>query len=467
MTSTMKLWELSKPFSFLAVCFLLFFNYACEEAGGIGEEIGVNIETGVFFSDTFAINTSTVLIENNTKGASRILVGQYKDPVFGIVQAKGFFEVITDSLFLLTNSDFNASEDLLVYDSLILNLPFQYVYADTTAEQRFNLHRITEEGGIDSEKDFTNNSSLIYDPTPLASFQFKASTIQAKGGVTIKFDDTFGQEIFNYALNNTPRTEFRENFKGFVLVVDTTFNNNASIVGFKVLPNDFTDGNVSFMSLYYTEQQKREGKSDTLINRIRPFFALSGQRFNQIKSDRSNTPLAALQTPLDEIPASQSNFLTYLQSGTGVVTKLEFPTLKNLSTLGNVAINRAELVIKSQTGSSLDLDFVYPFNIIFHLIANGNEVERDDNGNPVFIIGDFDRSTGQTIPLTFSFNTRFEEYRGILTDHFNEVLSGRNSSQSLFIIPNSNITTTNRVILNNSPESGFSMQLRVFYTVFK
>ncbi|MDX2304085.1 MAG: DUF4270 family protein [Microscillaceae bacterium] len=463
----MKLWESSKPFSFLAACFLLFFNYACEEAGGIGEEIGVNVETGVFFSDTFAINTSTVLIENNTKGASRILVGQYKDPVFGIVQAKGFFEMLPDSLFLLTNSDFNASEDLLVYDSLILNLPFQYVYADTTAEQKFNLHRITEEGGIDSEKDFTNNSSLTYDPTPLASFQFKASTIQAKGGVTLKFDDTFGQEIFNYALNNTPRTEFRENFKGFVLVADTTFNNNASIVGFKVLPNDFTDGNVSFMSLYYTEQQKREGKSDTLFNRVKPFFALSGQRFNQIKSDRSNTPLVALQAPLDEIPSSQSNFLTYLQSGTGVVTKLEFPTLKNISTLGNVAINRAELVIKSQTGSSLDLDFVYPFNIIFHLIANGNEVERDDNGNPVFIIGDIDRSTGQTIPLTFSFNTRFEEYRGILTDHFNEVLSGRNSSQSLFIIPNSNITTTNRVILNNSPESGFSMQLRVFYTVFK
>jgi len=50
-------------------------------------------------------------------------------------------------------------------------------------------------------------------------------------------------------------------------------------------------------------------------------------QFNNIKYDRSGTALQSLQ-PYKAISSVLTNDVTYLQAGTGLVTRLDFPSVK-------------------------------------------------------------------------------------------------------------------------------------------
>ena len=461
----MKLWVSTRPiFYFITLLLSILSFYSCEQAGGIGEELGNNINSGVFFADTFTVKTSTVLVENETSGTSRLLVGNYIDPVFGKVYAQSYFEALPDSLLLVNNSD----DFPLIYDSLRITLPINYTYVDTTTEVKVNLHRIIQDGGIDEDTDYTNASSLEFDPNPIGTHQFKVSTADAEGQISFLISNEVGLEIFENANNNITVEEFRDSFKGFAILPDTNFNPDAAMVGFKVLQDNLLDGNIARVFLHYTERQLRDGESDTLINRLLPLLPTRGQRFNQIINDRSGTALSDLVNVNDEIPSSQSQDLLYAQAGTGVLTKIEFPTFQNLINLGNVAINRAELVLRVSPGSTTEL--APPFSLIFAELETGNQIRRDDNNNPIFLQY-VDPRTRTLVPISFDFNSRFEEYRAgntseFFTNYLNNFISGNTDTQSLLVTPSGNISTANRVILNNSSRSGFQIQLRVFYTVF-
>jgi hypothetical protein len=73
--------------------------------------------------------------------------------------------------------------------------------------------------------------------------------------------------------------------------------------------------------------------------------------FTSIQSDRSATDLAGLLSVRDKVEASESDDLSFIQSGTGVAMRIDMPYLRNLAQLSNHRLIKAELLLYPYRGS--------------------------------------------------------------------------------------------------------------------
>ncbi len=434
--------------SFLLIM-LLFGFFSCERSKEIGFGLVPREEVGVFFTDTLGIKTSTVLARVNTTNANALLVGQYQDPVLGEVKAQTYFQVVPDTLRLIRNDENN----LLIYDSLVVELNFSYFYGDLDATQTFALHRLTE--SISREAEYTNRSGLSFNPIPEKTFTLTGRQLEANPNYRIKLSDFVGLDVFEDAKNNVTRQAFIDNFKGFVLVSQANPGEAGFITAFGAVAN-------SRMALYYHED------SQTPFNRVLPFQVFAGFRFNQISSNRENTLLSnQLNNLFDEVSSTQTEDLAFVQAGVGLQTKISFPSLQSLKNRGNVAINRAEIVIKP-LAESTDV-FAQPNGIILYESDGSNKVLRSGEGENAFdlIVQVEGRNPfGFDSPLILNYNARNEEFVGNITTHLQLLFTGVKKNPSILISPSETAGRVNRLIINNQQNSPFAMKLRVFYTVF-
>lgn len=95
-------------------------------------------------------------------------------------------------------------------------------------------------------------------------------------------------------------------------------------------------------------------------------------QFNHIESDRSNTLLKDLNYANKEVKSENTDGRTFLQAGTGIVTKIKMPGLEKFLS-EKLSINKAELVIET----SPDTYAIYkapPSLILF--VANKGDVPK-------------------------------------------------------------------------------------------
>ena len=106
------------------------------------------------------------------------------------------------------------------------------------------------------------------------------------------------------------------------------------------------------------------------------------------------------------MPAAATGGFTYSQPATGVVTKLTFPSLKNLSPGGRVAINRADLTITPTIPANLL--FTNPGLLALAEVNEKNQLRRLPitgtgitafGGFPFVVpnVGPFDRTPGSFV----------------------------------------------------------------------
>jgi hypothetical protein len=75
-------------------------------------------------------------------------------------------------------------------------------------------------------------------------------------------------------------------------------------------------------------------------------------QYNKISSDRTNTSLASLQPGNKILSSGLTDNEVYMQAGVGIVTKVEFPYIKDLYNVNDVLlINSAVLVIEPVHGT--------------------------------------------------------------------------------------------------------------------
>lgn len=439
----------NKQLRSLLLIVVIFGFFSCERSKEIGFGLVPREEVGVFYTDTLSIEASTVLARVNTTNTNALLVGQYQDPMLGEVKAQTYFQVVPDTMRLLRNDDNN----LLIYDSLVVELNFSYFYGDLDAPQTFALHRLTE--NISTETEYTNQSAVSFNPTPEQTFTVTGRQLQENPNYRIKLSDFVGLDVFLDASNNVTRQEFIDDFKGFALVSQAAPGEE----GFMTAFGAFT---TSRMALYYHED------SETPFNRILPFQVVTGFRFNQISSNRSNTLLGnQLNNLFEEVSSTQTDGLSFVQSGVGLQTKVSFPYLQELKSRGNVAINKAELVIKAK-GESADI-FAQPNGIILYESDETNQIIRsgeDENAFDLIIQSEGRNPFGFDSPLILNYNARNEEFVGEITTHLQLLLTGVKENPAILISPTELAGRVNRLIINAQKDSPFSMKLRVFYTVF-
>ena len=79
-----------------------------------------------------------------------------------------------------------------------------------------------------------------------------------------------------------------------------------------------------------------------------PFYNNDNKQFNQVKSDRTGTPLSVFNSTNKEIVSTSTGNSAFTQILTGFMAKIKFPTLRSLLLRPDfVKILKAELIIQS------------------------------------------------------------------------------------------------------------------------
>ncbi|HUX84244.1 MAG TPA: DUF4270 family protein, partial [Chitinophagaceae bacterium] len=159
--------------------------------------------------------------------------------------------------------------------------------------------------------------------------------------ISIRLSDLFGDTLLHIMaskdLRGTIQTNFRNFFHGVALMPGP---NNTGVMGFGIA----TDS-AAVIRVYY------HYPGPNPVPRSQDFPVTNNiAQFNHFTSDRTGTPLAGLNSKnLLGISSSQTGNQTFVESGVGIATRIQLPTLTNIQKLAQFgAVIQARLVVQPQ-----------------------------------------------------------------------------------------------------------------------
>lgn len=274
----------------------------------------------VVFTDTLTIIRSTVMKDSLFTANGNLIAGRFEDTLLGPITSKSFLLPSATSGIVLP--------ERAVYDSIVLATKYVYYYGDTTQRYSVAAHQLTQDI---TTGPFYNQNGASYEATPLGQASFLPRP-RGNDSLRIRLNDQLGLTLFNEATANNIKTQdaLLKYFKGVALVVDDAYDS-----GFLGFAKERT-----MISLYY-HVDGPDGKT-------RSAFVLPiSQFYNQILNDRSGTAFEDLKSSSDRVSTDQTGGVSVVQSGVGLMTRLDFPFLHEFGAgLGKVVVNRAFLRVQ-------------------------------------------------------------------------------------------------------------------------
>ena len=177
-----------------------------------------------------------------------------------------------------------------------------------------------------------------------------------------------------------------------------------------------------------------------------------------IKHDYTGT---TLKTHLNS-PATSYD-INYVQPLGGVKTSIRFPYIKNLKSLGNITINKAELIVQIENGSDI-------FSPTPKLFLYRTDIAEQLQPMPDVLLGLTESSLGGF------YDSSKKRYRFTLTAYVQDLLSGKLLQYSTYISaedlkPGNNgklmpsVSTVSRAVFGSGNTAApIKMKLNVVYT---
>jgi len=320
-----------------------------------GGEFLDNGNTNIVYVDTFVPAWSTIYRDSfPTSGTGSLLVGRYTDPYFGVVSASTAFHIQPPALIDIANT--------ANFDSLTLELhPDKSFYGDTTKPIRLNVYQLAQRlFYLEGTTAMYNNRSVDFNPTAIGS----ASVLiwpKITDSVQVRLNDALGLDLFTKFRDKADEMknedDFINYFKGILISADASSNN--AIFG-------FADGTAELKLYYHESNLFNEEK------KLEFFITQSQFQFNQVRTDRTGTPLQSLTAVKPELPSDASNGAAYLQPATGLFTKVMFPTIRNLLQRTDYSrLMKAELIIKP-VQASYTPNFALPAQVNLYATDESN-----------------------------------------------------------------------------------------------
>ncbi|MHA8109797.1 DUF4270 family protein [Aquirufa sp. A-Brett2-W8] len=431
---------------------LSLFLVSCDTPKEIGDDL-FSVEVGLNYSDTITIKSSTVLIDSIYTGSpSTLLVGSYDHPVLGLAESSAFTQV--------SNIDTLFSKATSIYDSLTMRLAYGGYQGDTTKSQTLSVYRLLD--SLNRGTDYFANSTVRSDASIIGSHTFKPRPIRtrAMNGDSVQLDtlrfrmsDALGRELLSkYADVKVAAGSkgFRDYFPG--MLFKSSLSSAGAMIGF--------NPGYSRMTLYF------HNPGDPFKYSMDYYFSLSNAlypeilaRFNQIKSTKS-VALAGLKNPGNIVASTLTSGLTYIQAGTGVATKVEFPYLLNLKGNRNVAVNKAELVLTA--ADNIDLQQTIGQLSIVETNAT-NRTLRNSYGLKYLL------SEGGASVLTSVIEPGSKTYTFNVTTAIQSILVGKQANNGWIITPalTSNSAGNTRIINESTrfvPLQALKARLKIYYS---
>lgn len=432
---------------------------ACEDPQEIGSEVFAQ-DIGVLFTDTLTVDASTVLLDSIlTSSTSSLLVGRTIDPSLGLIETNSYFHIVPfDTLYSTVDTAGKKNVKWIRYpskvDSIRFFLPYNFYQGDTNQRQTIKLIQLADNALLDVDKQYYSNSdALALSTKTIGQVQnakirpIRNSNIISGTGKydTLRMPITDPSFISFIASQRDPKkdlatvgTEFRKTTRGFALTSESI--KNAAIVGF--------DPIYALMRVYYNYKytytlRNKANTADSITATVdttkfnflqvydREIATPKNVRFNKITTARAGA-LAKLVKVTDALPAKQANGEVYIENVSGLVMKVQFPTLAKLKAQADIAINKAELVLEPNVSPN---NFALPSDLLLVESTKNNRLLRtttDATGSLRVVTGEGSSAAYQNRTNNFTFN---------VTSSLQNILSGRNPSNGWIITPT--VFTTN------------------------
>jgi hypothetical protein len=437
--------------------------WACEDPNTLSVSrvfSGNNLQT--IYSDTFSVFTSTVQLDSfKTSGGGVVLLGRYNDDRLGHVSASSYFQLCYTGSFTQAYSS--------IFDSAVMVFPYDHSHmatGDTTKLMTIKGYEITEPlelrtppigNGLklsifNSGYGLFNTSTFTHSPTPIFSGTVKL--FPHTDTLSIRVPDSFARKWFlmakhdsvNHYFDNPNR--FLNFFQGMYVEADAS--TEACVAGFVVNDNSNTKRpRLLKLRFYY------KILSNGFLRQTHQDFTVYNAplQFNNIQYDRSGTNLASLE-PNKGISSVLTNNVSYVQAGTGLVTRLYFPSFKTFF-YNNPAItlNAAYLYVYPEAGS-------YPKNTLPPKVL---QIYMTDDSNmalaPLQVGGtaniSYDYQYGLSTQYTFD----------LFTYLFGQLKSSENFTTPLLLSPGGGLgTNVQRLYLADRIHPNTKIQLKIFYS---
>jgi hypothetical protein len=351
----MNLW--ARTAGQLTVLAVALFFFSCEDETSIlgfkkPSKFRVNYVDIPLGSDVLLLDSLRTSNFSSTGETNRLLVGRYTDDQFGEVSSTAITQ------FFTTNGSRTLLKEGAQFDSVSIELRFDFYNYGSRAPsiQTISVHEVEKELIIDSLNYYFNKSHTPYNPTPLGtkSFAIAPATFDelieenASDTVTINFplNYDFGKRIFDSAVRN----------RDAVTSLDTTFANVRPFVkefkGIAIVPQ--TADKLFGINPMTTETRIILHYHDATTDSLRLNLSFIGLiNYNEIIANRGSTELAGL-TQYSQ-PFDPGN-MRYVQSGTGVTTRLDFLKFYEFVDADSNAlmiVNSAELFLGTPEASSV------------------------------------------------------------------------------------------------------------------
>ena len=451
----------------LTLLISLFILSACSNPEGVGLDVDPEYAISGTLIDTSSIRTTTVREDSvATSNLSKYPLGYMLDPVFGVTEAN-----LAMSLNLPDETlTFGTSA---VLDSAVLVLKYADFYGDSVnTSYQIDVHQLEfpliQGGQYYNTSTFDFTSPVIGSKT-IQRVRLKDSVkvqniIKDKADgekrvapqIRIPLNSAFiTQNILNAGESALASTAaFREFFKGLYVTVNKTQTQGAGGVMYFDLGNE----NASGLELYYktTSGSTVDTTSKTLGIRYGSSPVAANFRHNY-----AGTPVE------QQLNAPQQMFsTTYVQGLAGLKTKVTFPYLSNLKALGNVTVNKAELVIDVEGGAN-------PFTPLPRLYLYRTDIA----GQKQLLPDVSDRDFRSVTDLEFGgfYSSTNKRYVFAITSYVQDIINGKLKQYDAFIAPadvaaqkSAAVSPTGlvagRSVLGAFGNPTYKMKLNIFYT---
>ncbi|MEJ7778054.1 MAG: DUF4270 domain-containing protein [Daejeonella sp.] len=456
----MKLYRLD----LLTMLISLFILGSCQNTDSIG--LDVDPATGINgnFTDTVSVRSTTVredTIPTNT--LSQYPLGYFADPIFGKTTAN-----IALTINLTNNNTTFGTAPVLDSAVLVLHYGDEF-YGDSTSKFQIDVHQLTSQLGrrtYYNTEGYNFNSSVI--GSRLVTIR-RRDSVKVNQIVTAKPDVVktkapqiripISASFINANFLKGPAANFSTNelfvkfIKGLYLKVNPAQSSGPGGVAFLNLADS------SRLDIYY-----KSTNGTAIDTTVSSFPILSGREpvTAQFNHDYTGTNI---QTQLNN-PSTQYDF-TYVQGLGGLRTRVRFPFIEKLKELGNITINKAELIVTVVGGT--DNYKPSPRMLMYRTdIASQRQFIPDFGMDPVVSLDD----------LSFGgfYDSSKQRYTLVVTTYIQDILKGKLKQYDAFLAPVSlnysrstgplaSGTTASRAVLG-SGKAGvtYKMKLNIIYS---
>lgn len=428
----------------LSVLFLTVF-FSCKKDGELYPKFNDENLT-VNYVDTFTINTSVVRDSIQTNNAYLNLLGICNDSVFGLSSSSIYSQVT----LLGANVNFGSNP---VIDSVVLTLKYQSAtsfYGNLSTPMTINVYQLAQK--MTEDKYYATDSVLYNNLLGASSFSpyvndsvkgvimNGSDTIDLAPHIRITLNNTLGQTLLDLGGGSNTiesNTELENTLNGLYITPSTSVNNSTLNKGEgSILYLDLND-NLSTLTLFYHNDNDTNSYS-FLINS-------ESKKFNHFEHNYTNTNIGNQLTGL-----VYDSSLTYIQSMGGLRTKITLPYIKNLKSIDNIIINKAELVFT--VNESL--------NNTTPEVQNTSLTGIDQSGTAIFLADNFEGSDyfGGSLDesnFTYTFN---------IARHIQQLLNSEEEDYGLYLIPNGSAVSANRSIINSAKHPSSPLKLKITYS---